>query len=614
MTASTDTNRSDLPETEITLEKARKMCDEAIAQGFETENPVLIDALPSMGKSTGVLRWAARTNSKLTLFTERHKLLDQLSEEADDLGLSWVRALSFHKDCPTANGSHGDGWRKEVAGLYSDRGLSGEQIHRHAQRLLSKRLPCHGDCEYFDRDIDDPTQYDLILGTFKHAYVEKNVEDRDVAIDEFPEDAFITEYDGEMVGDACTHFLGQNDAIPIDDWTGLIEARGDSRQLEKAMGFFEKNPKAIFADSSGVLNDKGKRAHVFGGAFVYVVLAAENLGNGLEFATLPDGRRAIRERGGGKIKILHKPDLDTAKSVIALDGTPVLEKWQLVLGRNFEHLPVLSDNEKKSYIENILKMDIVQMSSSAKSYSGGSAVTAERDLIIFEAISRRHDENLPVITTKKALNRYEQERLEKVGVINTEYYGNLKGINTYSNTRLGIVSGSTHYSDDYIKMWGGFAGISVERTPDSRGMDLDYGSFGNHILRGMREKEVLQAILRFGRDGGGATVYVLTAAIPNWVPKEVMIPRVRKFENGKKGGLRQVIDAIGDRAEWRTNDLRDQVSISVEQLREHLNTLADFGYIQRHGQGRGRWWSNDCIESITENQLGLVTFSEDIGT
>ncbi len=49
------------------VETARKRLYEAVNRGFSENYPVLIDALPSVGKSYGVIKWAAVSGNPLTI-------------------------------------------------------------------------------------------------------------------------------------------------------------------------------------------------------------------------------------------------------------------------------------------------------------------------------------------------------------------------------------------------------------------------------------------------------------------------------------------------------------------------------------------------------------------
>jgi len=92
----------------------------------------------------------------------------------------------------------------------------------------------------------------------------------------------------------------------------------------------------------------------------------------------------------------------------------------------------------------------------------------------------------------------------------------------------------------------------------------------------MREHDTLQALLRFGRDAGGATVYVDTATLPDWMPTHG-----RGDVRGVSDGLVGVLDALEDVGPASTADLveHDAVDVSARQVRTHLGTLEDYGVL-----------------------------------
>jgi predicted transcriptional regulator len=133
-------------------------------------------------------------------------------------------------------------------------------------------------------------------------------------------------------------------------------------------------------------------------------------------------------------------------------------------------------------------------------------------------------------------------------------------------------------------------------------LDLDYGEFGNKVLRHMREHEVLQALLRFGRDGDGANIYVHTAALPEWVPVEAE-GHIERWSKGTEAVV-EVLEADAP-DEWRTADVAEQVAISERQVRTNLKKLAESGYVERRKEGRGSTW---VVTDGRTDRLGQVEF------
>jgi hypothetical protein len=188
-------------------------------------------------------------------------------------------------------------------------------------------------------------------------------------------------------------------------------------------------------------------------------------------------------------------------------------------------------------------------------------------------------------------------------------------------------------------MWGAFHGISIFRTDgedgvSTSGIDADYGPFGNRLLWGMRENEVLQAVMRFGReeegDERGATVYVHTAALPEWVGAKQDLAEIKHWY-GEKNGKRRVIEAIRaqpkwESSEWRVKDVHEWVNdgtnsgdkewVSTEPLHErtilnHLKNLMEIGFIEGEQGGRGNAWRFSNIHLEDAGLFGYVKFETD---
>ena len=123
----------------------------------------------------------------------------------------------------------------------------------------------------------------------------------------------------------------------------------------------------------------------------------------------------------------------------------------------------------------------------------------------------------------------------------------------------------------------------------------------------MTHHGTLQAAMRFGRDGNGATVYVHTAALPDWVPTAGEGRVVTVWSEGMK----EVLQAANGLGSWRTRDIAEHpdVSIGERQVRENLNKLAERGYVSRETEGRGYVWSDEGLHEVSaagEVELDVV--------
>ena len=593
-------------ERALTLNEARKRCQEHIDDALCDGEHTLIDALPAMGKSSGVVRGAARTDTRITVFTARHELYEQYSEWCEEHGLSHYRLPSFHEDCPTADGEHGSEWKDRVLSLYKDNVMPSE-IHKHAEQHFGESLPCDDgqECPYkqqWDAEFDE---YDVLIGHYTHSYQQNTTVGRVAVFDEFPADSFLIKFDSDTVSSAVSAYLSNQDQLPFENYTDLLEQRS-SEQGDKARDWFKSVE--LEREVNRVLFDESESAHAYAPLLTYAVLCGEDLGNGWEHTDLDPNagvdthRRAARNRDSSEVHLLLPPELDEANGVLSLDGTPTLNLWKLTLDTRLSREQVLSNEERAEYLSGALELSIIQTAGDAAySYSGGNAVKSERDELLFKAVAEREGTEPALISTKKANNQYEQERvLTSIG--KHEHYGNLKSSNQFKDERVGIVAGSTHYGDNHPKMWGALAGTSVERVGDGRGMNLDYGEFGNKVLRHMREYEVLQAVLRFGRNDMPTTVYVHTAALPEWVPVEAR----GEIQQWSKG-TRKVVEVLEADApdKWKTSEISERVSISERQVRNVMNQLAEDNLVEKGKDGRATLW---VVEDDEIDRLQRVQF------
>lgn len=610
---------------EITLDDARHKCTETIEKALSENDYSVIDALPAQGKSRGVVKWAARTDSPLTVLTPRRKLHEQYEEWCDESGLTTYQLPSFHRDCECAAGKHGKELKNRVQALY-DANVSGHDIHRYAEECFGQKLPCmeHGQCSYFSKSNFDSGKYDVLLGDYRHAYSNRMTEDRTVAIDESPTSGYLKKFAPETVRSSVSAYLQDEGELPFSNYTDLIENRSDPYRSDDAIAWFRENEPEVGEQGRAVMKDSSKQTNAYAPLMTYALLTGRELGNGWEHSELPDGQLAARNRdpdtenGEDELIFLHPPNLDQAENVIGLDGTPCIEQWELCLGHSVEQCRVLDDPQRASYLRYGLNLSIHQMSEAAHPYASGNWVDPDRDTALIKQIGERERQLPDLITSQKAIAQYDS--VEAMDFVNeSKYWGNLIGSNGFGGSRLGLVIGSPHYGDTYLNMWGAFANESIKRLDDGRGMDLDYGQFGNKLLHEMREGTVLQSLMRFGRDGDGATIYVYTGAIPEWVPLAGK-GSLKKLPDG----MRSVVNVVREQVEWRTSDLVEEIperstpalvtksgdKLSQRRVQDRLGDLYEWGFLDRRKEGNGWIWENKGVGEI-DDKYHVIFESQD---
>lgn len=637
---------------------------QAIERGFSSDTPTLIAALPAMGKSTGLIEWAAEHRKPVTVFAPRHDLYDDYAEWAEDKGLTVFRLASFHHDCDTVREYSEEEWNAETEEETEarqnarkimfeeyERGLSGIRVHQSTESM-GLTLPCQrdGPCpfiekweeqnaegEYEDTGLDT---YDVVVGHYTHALDEDSewINDRYVAIDEFPEDGLIQEYSVGVVTNAANAYINNEPDFPGPSWKLLTNGQAPDEVRNEAAAYLRRNTWELRDSSSAAFQIPG--SHADGPLLMYARLTAERVAyesgdedEEWEFVEISPRKRVVI---GPKEKqyVLGIPDFTGALGVVALDGTPTESKWRLLL-RDDLHVEYVCHEEWSAYLRDSLNLKLYQTTDDMKPYMSrqGTNVTTEKDLVLLEEIRDREGSRPALITSKTALAEYES-RLSAVGSSLTElisasgYYNNLKGTNEFKSARLGVVIGSRHLGDGHLKKWAAFMNEATGREVGengavSRGSELHYTGVGDELLEGMRENETLQAVMRFGRDGDGATVYIHTGALPDWVECEQLNLEIKTLDRGKQKGRREVVDAIQDfpdwrSAEWTTSELTALVieknAYAEEQdpntvrrrVQDNLEKLKSDGLISsRQRVPRGtHYWSNENLHRA--GKLGYV--------
>ena len=602
----------------LTVDAARERTVEAIADAYTSGDRVLVEALPTMGKSYGAVKAAADTGEQITVLTGRGRKeqYEQFKQWCDEHGLEYKELPSFTHDCPTAAGEHGEDARETVMDWYR-RGATPQQIHNQAEHVLGRPLPCqvaddgtHIDCKYRHVWNFDADEYDVLIGHYVHGYTQQVTEGRTVVFDEFP-DAYETTVDdvlGVSLQGAVSHWLETTEGVPFDSYTDLVENRDDQARRGEALLWFEDH--GLEPDETHVFDDAS--AHAAAPLAVYTLLASEDLGNGFERADLDGAGLGVFDRARGSVSLLRPPALEYASGVVALDGTPTKRMWELTLGDRLNHRPVLQDEERAEYVRAALNLNLVRTTEYVKPYNSADHVNTEQDAALLEAIAEAHGTPASVITSATAEGEYEGEALlerDEDGnltgdgelVDEVKHHGDVLGSNEFDDTRLGAVIGSNHYGDAYIKKWGAYAGEPVERN-DEKGAGLSYGRFGDDVLQHMREHDTLQAAMRFGRDGNGAVVYMHTDTLPEWVPIAGEARVLKTWSDGR----RAVLEALEELGEATTAEVVEHpaVDLSRQQVFDHLEELREDGVLDR-GQdpedGRRVVWTDDGLQAVNEH-------------
>jgi len=315
------------------------------------------------------------------------------------------------------------------------------------------------------------------------------------------------------------------------------------------------------------------------------------------------------EASNPRVSATENAALEDAADTV--DETRVLEAFETCVEFYHEHLndelhegcdvPVETPRE---YVETALNHRVIPTTPHVKPYSSDRNVTVEKDEALLREIRRTYDREPSLITTKSARDKYDEAGVLDL-VEGVKHHGDMKGSNDFEEERLGVIIGSRHFGDDFVKKWGAYLGDAVE-TPDrskeeNRGVGLSYGETGDKILRHMREHETLQGLMRFGRDGAGAVIYCHTNTLPSWYPTETETPEDDAVVRPRSEAERDVIRELRRRGEGRTAELSEAVEdVTERRVLQILNTLRSRGVVDVTGEGRGFVWHDDGLHCVNE--------------
>ncbi|WP_193361368.1 hypothetical protein, partial [Halococcus hamelinensis] len=518
----------------LPLDLIQQGCTESLITAvYGKERNFAIPALMNMGKTYGAVKAAHNAGKEVTICEPRTEKYADLVEDCEHIGLSAKVLPAFDGKneqverayCPTASGEYDNPDAEtpvsEKVKNQRARGVSPIEIHENFEDEHGYPIPCqeHRDCPYLRamRELQ-PENYDVLIGHYSHAFVERFVEDRIVVIDEFPAGAYVNSLAGDVLRESVFQWAKDNPELPfdsLDELTGGALSENDIAASNKWFG--SGYPQR---DSTGLTHNR--RLFADTPLAVYTLLNGTRLDNGLKYCELGNGRTGVyNPRVGRKGKLtfylLNRPNFDAAEQVVALDGTFDKTMWKLATGIEFEVENVLDEKRRESYIKDTLGYHIYRISIHSRPTSGGRYTDPERVRLIRETIEDTYDTDLAFIGSYGDMYKHETN-LAEADVLPKDSHNreDVIGSGMFENHNLGLIWGSNHFGDDYVKMWSALGGESASRNKDVR--NPDYGSLGNRVVRWMRESLTAQELFRIGRDRSKSVIYVYTAHTPEWLP------------------------------------------------------------------------------------------------
>jgi len=299
--------------------------------------------------------------------------------------------------------------------------------------------------------------------------------------------------------------------------------------------------------------------------------------------------RVVIDRNHHGAVVNHPPALAAGgdeNPTVGLDATGRDTLWELTLGRDVTTRDIHdSPRERREFLREVYGLQMVQTSPHANSYEGDpSGKNFDDDVELVNEVAEQYSDAVgesPAVLTTKVVEETLEERLDGVAST-TGHYGDLKGSNALAPHRLAVLLGCQHYGDHVVERWAALAGEEATRT--GHGMALDYNSrVANTALAHMREDQVMQAALRFGRDSDGALVFAHTAALRDDLPVVADGEVVRTFSEQAQAIARAAGD-LTRQPRFTAADVRDRVDgfdPDPRSVRRVLSELAEFGYLEK---------------------------------
>ena len=571
-------NLGDSQRIPLSREEVRERTRAAFRCIIDREIDGVINAPPSSGKSHGAAKAIADNGIKAAYFAPRIELYAQMQEWCEEEGLNAKVLPSMPRDCQ----SYEPG--TAAHSLYQ-RGRSPSAIHQEEKA-------CTADCPYMEQlpvlnkeerkkrvPLD---QYDVLIGHTNHSYVEPYLRNRTVIYDDISKRAFLTEHD---VTAAKIRVILDHDDFPCDTVEELYAARTDG------VGQFVTNSKFESLDIDP-WSDDNQSTHGDAEKIVETVLNAEKLGNGFSKYSHESSDNTGKEYIGvtdddRSVHFLRRPPIQDSTSVILLNAYPILHlsrpiwfNWRT--GAAAQLVQPLTENERREYVSETLGIDVIQTTEHIKPYSSGKHVALEKDSKLIKIISEKHGESVPVITPDKAGSRFEKLNLPVEEYMN---YAQIESSNEFGDREVGLVLGSPEWKIHYqTKLIGAFMYQCVDWN-EKRGADKSFGEVGDPIMNSYREAMVGQAILRFGREGQGATVYVHTSAIPDDIP-------VKERWNDYSSTASQLVTHMlnRDREIFETSEFYESLNATRQGIRQSLNSTEIFERVEEaRGPKPAKW-------------------------
>lgn len=584
-------------------EIARQRTVSQVQHALNTGKIQVIQSPPGAGKTYSAISQATSQDRTVVLALQTYELVSEKAREAEvEHNATVLTVESAYRCCPSFLGEHGEDIAEQLKACSVTPGRLHELSHSADSEIS---LPCtHGECPYTTQFNQDFDECDLVITTQEMLHATTLVEDRDVVIDEFSKDTYISEIENPR--GVVNHYLDIIDS-PFGVW-------GEARQAEKMGKISSHNLQALDGQSRWEAECIRHAAsneiptHKDANLLVKALFGGERYGQ--QIHSQLNSRTEVLITADSA-KILQRPLFEEAHSVVGLDATADERLWQKFCHSDIEVVSVVSDDEKAILWEQS-GGEIAVIGDYAHHASGGNISTEPAEQVQ-EMLRYTHGKTCTFST--KAIK--DSSTLSVDG-----YYGrDDKGTNEFADADALLLVGAPHPGDRAIietAAWFGENALSPSRDhPDEMGVNLSYGSeIADEIFSQFREKRVEQAIYRGNRmDGEGLTVLSTTACLPDWMPIEDEMPTPRE-PGDKEQAVLTALEALGSAttrevAEYIQKESTQTDTVSERHIRRVLTKYTRVGLVSvgKHpDDGRVQCYSYGdlSITDIPQNLADIV--------
>ena len=557
--------------------QARRKVQMTMRKYMEDEINAVFHPLPGTGKTTGFIKNVADLDVQASLLQPTRKLRKEAVEKAEAHGISYVNIPSFPDSSPLMD--EDSAWYSSRAENWYSRGMPPREIYER----IGDDIPENEDA-YKAAINEDWSDVQLLIGDVHHLYLDTVVQDRVLAIDDVdPVQKLTSTYvlDPEhrnfddALQDEISEYLVQHQ-FPVTTLHELESASSSKQQ--RCLQIAQQNPS--WKDIPDTHHVRSKTSEV-----VQAICRATDYDTRTDWLKYWDrcisgAIKKVAYQGGGVLGITSIPThVDQCSALYVLDATPnrpLLDQWHQDLNMMTRYEGCL-DGREAHYLEE-MGYKVFQTSNYLNSRHGyNRPTTSSRVKQMKEMMEDALGEEPAVIDS---LSMHEQYDFWEDDTNEGTHFAETRGINDFADKNVGLVAGTTHYGDDYIKRYAAYCGVdaTVERPEGEEGTWQDPVS--REIHAHMTEAEVFQAMMRFGRNTDGEKyIWIDTKCIPDFVPRTKPAQGVDNLVVKNKGSVMDVWEKL-DEGLTSAKELAQDSEFSLRSIYRALEELTERGYVR----------------------------------